>query len=1260
MATVEELRLFLQERLRAMDSTIRLEDGSPASVQVVEPTVRRFTPDALETDFEAFAKARLTQEFPSMITEEGSAIVDLVMKPMQILLEPFVREIRAIRRNQSLLDPSVLNKDEADALLGNIFVRRRTGDYSKGTVRAYFTNPVSANIGGSNTAFTATGLRFRPVTPQSITSESMIFNTDGGLYYFDVTYVAEGVGRSYNVAPNAIIGITNLPAATRVRNLRKFESGLNEETTLEVVSRGEQSIGERSLTTVPGIVSRLYDQFEDLRILNVVGFNDAEMQRDVITGGNLGVPLSYGVDGATADDGDADGYTPYFDSAVGAFTSLLGPAGSDASGYVLTAWMMKAGDLQPIDYDLKEVVSATRVAIADTYTGDDRIPEPQTTVTWVVRKRSLTLSDVPGGILFPDVGGITVDVPEDEIHVGGCTDMYVAGNATETATLAISIFGTYEPAIRAKTAATFGPADRSVDLTSMTNVDFLKVIVGKSSVRLMSGADTGTYRIISSTWVGPSTIRLEVDRELTATDSAILFDVADSVDIGLTEPKEVLTSGTDLRTYAGANIVDTGSGKTWTDFGITTDHILEILNGDDAEEYSINLVSGSVLTLAATLSQTADPIQYRVLRKQDEAINLPLMRVKSVERLDSNLEPTGDFVPYKHVIDSRSTSFQNPGRGAKAGTEDVTTDDTLSVTPSLDPRKVTSSNTAIDYYALGVRPGNIVNVNTGDNTGYYVVARDGVGGSPAAAIGLLDYEFLVESDLEWPDSAMSYAVGEPSYGSFRLYFLEPVSVEVTADGTLISVDIGDVSRRFRPDPTMWDEYFPTDDTIPTFSASSSSAVADLYAPGGASAYETVVYGVETDDRVEVTFAPVVGSKAHASATTALDGKTLLLDLGRGAERITFTGTIGIDDIVSQVNTQASRSVAAKWADGGDNYFMLRSNQEVTILDNSADSDDATDDVFGTDRSTNNPWHSSGVFAGGVSPNDQTDNDSPHKGFWYVVGAAGTSMTLEDGDGVAFNPADNVDSELGHYMIFARSGRQRITSTQMNEQRDVLGLYYFDVECVSEGHGDSWNVNPDLRGIVAGYDSEGWDMTVEDRDQSYSMAEEPWLHVSPRVLVVGANYDPGNYTELVGESFQITYERAPIVEQVHAFVRDQQERVVCESPLARSLLPIFVRTYLEYRGGPTETDLRSEITGLVEKVLPEQQLEVSDITGKATRFGASYILMPVTVVGIGHQLDRTIVVERSQDAISTERLSALIPDDDGTTTEGSSWILLNRS
>lgn len=1282
-----------------MDPTINLNDGSPAMTQVVEPVVSRLKPDPFETDVMVYILTRLEQEHPHLFTDEGGALADLFVKPMATLLEPIRREFSSVSKQLSLADPDQLTSVEADKLMANFFMTRNPGGYARVKVRIYFQNPLSVNIGTTNVAYTSSGLRFLPTQAQSINAEEMLFNLDSsGLYYFDVHFQAERPGTAYNIVAGDIAGVTGLSASTRATNLSKAAPGVREETTSEFIDRGESSMGERSITSFPGMVAALRGEFANLSIVQAIGFNDEEMHRDVIAGGSLGPVLQSGLDGITHDDGDADGWTTYFEVDSGSvdFTTAFGPVGTDLSGYSLEVWYNDGVAVSPHEYTLKQVEGASLVSISDEYDGSAALPDgivTSLTGTWTIRTRgNITLSDIPGGILFPDVlSGEGLTVPDNEIHVGGCADVYVRGGDIEEASVALTLVADEEVIARREDAQTdttgAAVSHGNVILNDLTEEEWDRIVEGRTSLVLEEGTDEGAYRIVQKLSGGPPyTVRLGQSMQAAGVVTDISYLLVDDVDINLLEPREIRYEGVNLRTVAGLAIVETVSGTPiFASVGVVEGDYVHILSGDDAGEYQIvpGGVLGNQLTLDTIMTTSSSPLAFEIYRKQD-GIKLPLLRVKTVEVLDSNLDPTGSFVPYRHPVDIQSTSFQNPGREAKAATSLSITNGTylfrgsaLGEEDEVQLVDGAGAPTGVDLYAtLGVRPGDIVNINTSDNQGYYTVVAVGTVG------GLSSVDKMqLDRDLRWPtvvlSDLMDYAVGPPSYGSCRFYFLDPVTVEMTYADTLLAVELGTTSLNFRPDPDVWDEYLPSETTVAVVAFTSADALGHLYtypddttATGGVGVppyLDLAAYGYVAGDRVEITYAPLVGSEnVGTGGPYNLDGATILIDVGNGNEVVTFSGTsLDADTIVSQINAQLSKDVAAKYEDpaaAGDFYLMLRADHEITIRDNSGAANDATATLFGVNRQMWNPWLPADAFAA-----QETDNESPEKGFYYTGGTPSLTspITLEELDGsgshvIGTYPGGSIDPTLGHYAHFDRQGRQRISSTAMADQVDENGLYYVDVECISEGYGNLWNIADGLQMTATGYRAEGWEITTEDEDTSYSMAEVPWLGISPRILVSGSEDDPFERQEIAGRSIQVVYERDPIVEQVHEFVRDPHNRVLCMNPLARSLLPIFVRTYIEYRSGGTEAEVREDIAELIESILPEQMLEVDDIADVVRRTGATKVTHPVTLLGIGHQRNRSIVTERSVDQISSGRLSALIPDDDGTTSEGASRISLLRT
>jgi len=1262
MASEATLRLFVEERLRAYDSKINLDTGSPASIEVVDPIVRRFSPDPLEPDLKKFCLTRLRQEFPRLMAEEGAAIADTLIKPSQVLLEPLRREVRSVKRQLSLSDPSALTSDEADALMRNVFVRRKSGDFARIKVRIFFTNPMSQSIGSTNFAFTGRNLRFIPTEPQSITAEGMLLNVDGNLFYFDVNYVAEAPGIRYNIGKSEITGVTGLTAATRATNLVKAEYGLNEETTIQMIARGEQSIGERSLTTVPGTVAVLFEEFSDLQILQVIGFNDPEMLRDVVTGGGRGAILYQGTDGATPDDGSVGSYTSWFDSATGSFTSRFGPVGTDLSGYELTAFV--GGEFK--EFTLGEVLGATRITINSSYEGSDRLPQGGSSIYWIIRNReTLTLSGIPGGILFPDELATEVEIKDNEIHVGGCADMMVKGSTLEDKALAVSVIAD-QNALARREDARFTNGSKVVELTDISSDEFDSITSQRSTLYVEAGPNEGAYKIITKTAPNFVYIQAADPSTFTTTSPGHSYVVVDDIDVDLTGPKEIKYEGSDLQTYAGLKVVDTVSGLP--DFlpvsgvGVTDEDTVEIVNGSDRGLYGIETggVAASQITLETALTQTDGPLQYRIYRL-GTGIELPLLRVKTIELLDSDLKPRGAYIPYRNPVDCQSNSFQNPGRGAKAGTS-VDPDDRLTREPNPDEDIVSSSEVA-NFYNLGVRVGDLVNITTTDNRGFYTVVA--VGGEPGGPLSAEPTQIQLDRQLMWPSSDMKYDLGAPSYGSFRLYFLDPVTFEVSYNDTFFSVELGNGSSlRFRPDPGVNHEFLPSGTTVPTLQMTSAGDDVYLWPPGAGTGTEIehAVHDIKADDRVTITYAPIVGSLDQTSASLDLKDKTLIIDVGSGFETVVFPSDgMDLSSAISEINSQLSKEIASKYVRTGapaGEYLMLRADHEITMDGTGT----ATGDLF--DDPAENPngrarfmaWYASGNFAG-----NETNNDSPDEGTYVVDFPMATvnQIALNNLDGTNFSASYTIEDELGHYAHFSHVSIQRISVTDMADQQDSLGFYYFDVECISEGYGDTYNIGEDQQATAEGYYSEGWDISVEDDNLSYSMAEVPWLSISPRMLVEGVDDDPNNYTELTGTSIQVNYERMPLVEHVHSFVLEKRNRIVCESPLSRALFPTYIRSYIKYRGGGSVSDVRSDLVELIEQTIPEQDLETSDMHHVVRRLGSSYVQQPITIVGVEHRKDRSIWTSRSEDAISTGRLSAMIPDDDGTTVEGASYLFLER-
>lgn len=1435
MPGTEDLKEFVENRLLAFDPDIDLTEGSPAQVQVVDPIVNRYAIDPLEMDLEKFIDARLAQEYPSMNIREGSGIRDLLVKPMQVLMDPVIRETNLIKQGQSLANPDLLSDTEADSLVANLFVSRTTGGLSTGTVRIYFNAPVAVNISVGNVCYTAAGLRFLPTTLQSISAEAMIFNQSGSLYYFDIQVTAEKAGTDYNIAKEEIVGITNLNAAVRVTNTQKFENGLDEESTQELVDRAELSITERSLVTGRGVSARLYDQFEDLAHLQVVGHLDAEMQRDIITGGDLGPVVYSGSDGYTEDDGDGDRLTSYFRIRYKDFASFFGATGpvenywltisqvyygTDASvppgaldHLILPNAEVTADDIglmivtldavnpanigvskikavstnvevqvdrvgvvegglhvillrPPKDYLIEEVMSPTELRI------DGLLPSGNQALIWSIREKKITLSDIPGGIIF-SVNG-TVEIQSDEVHIGGASDFYVRGTGVEEKELVLEAVSDEAPLVRALTLETKSAAgyeefvrDQSKDFVA------LGVKPGMSLV-IESGVDAGTKTILrvgitkpTGAPVGTEKQHLQIDPPVTSTATDLRYKIVDDIDIDLNQPKTRRGEGDDLQTLQLSSTVTTFSAVDFLALGTEVGDTLELLDGDDVGTYSVTGTSGTGnknLLISSQLASTANNISWE-LYKEQEGIEFPLVRIRTVDILDSSKQPTGDTVPYAEPVDARSTPFSNAGRGVKLSTRDaitgiVGTVDLLGLSyplstsslfiqvngafpawvvttgatsptdvvnkinnqfPNLagtldfngetfltlrsadrwvellpaagntffgfsasgeDNRQIKSagniSNWAAAAYDLkSIR--DVVSITTGDNIGHlYLIA---VESGRLLAVGFDETEGRLR--FLQPGVAVSLSVGSRSYGKARVYFLEPTSFQahgawhpplrnttdvpsnkaIAAAGTTIPADeepvsyftatINGASLRFFPDPDLRHQILPPPDSdVPNnlLTTNGSSTVTTDSSPAGVLGQNSrdadidfLKREVKTGDLLEVTYQPIQGTVDLTTAGGFVYGdgvgddipgdppKTLTLSLdGAPAKTLTFSDQVADEsDLVDEINDFFGETIAYLETIGSAKYLRLEADFEFSLY---AGDPNAANVTLGLPTST-------------TSNKAISDIDG-----YYEITYVGNLSDATKHYALTVSPAvGGAAGGQAQHFIIVRPGLQRLHSTEMANNTET-GLYYMDVELVSEGSGDDWNLEANELFDIENYESDGYRLVVEDSNFSYSTLEKLTMVVSRRILTVGTSDQPDSALTLSSQNLQVNYDRSPLVSSIQSFASADLERVLNASLLVRHLQPHYLNFDLNYRGGSSADVVGDDVDDYLNELGPDERVEVSDLQNLALKRGASYVQNPVTLVAVAHDETRKISVERSNDYVTKGRLSTFFKDNVVVTRE----------
>jgi hypothetical protein len=1336
-----DLKTFIIQCLQQVDNTLDLTPGSPYDTQVIEPILSRVGTDPFTVDIGLFIQTLLNQQFPDMPTKEGDAITDLLIKPAIVLWNPIVREISRVETVQSFADPTTLTTDDAAALGANLFATLNPGNLAVGVVRIYFAQPQSVSVSPSNYVTCQQGLHFFPTEVQSIRVDEMMLNVEQSLYYFDINVIAEAAGDQYNIDVDQVVTIANVQSAQRITNKARFRTGSPAQTAVEFVDNISQSLTERSMVTQRGINAQLTAAFPELTSVNPIGFNDPEMQRDIITGGGLGPIIAAGVALFAEPDGENAPTTRRVKTTeLGVdFSSLLGPTQQGVEGFTLTIASPTGTQAFPIG-SLPVVRDIGVLAVVDTQTLDlvDEVLLPTATgLVWILRANTISLSNIPGGILFPNTPYGTLQIPPNQIHIGGCTDIYVRANAFDSATLILTSIIDDEPAL---SGIALVPTSDVTPYT-VTLDDYIlgtNYSVGDPTWTILENAasnnltleildppNAGDYRILNVDQSGASPV-LTVDQAIAIVVGNERWRISDQIFIDLTEPKDTKISGSDLATVQNIDIVSTISGVDFSDYGVGPGDTLRILTGAlILGDYQVVEVLSPLFThiqVDRELPASVSNAKYTIFRPNAAGgITTPFIRIDSIQLLDTSSQPVGTIIPYAKPIDVQSNGFANSAHGIKFdlvdGTLGIVTKPFLSATvPLLAGKNLTiqwEGQTQFNVTFTGVNPIPLASVVAQINAqslgvagvSIAVLMADGtqvgiipvgpnvqVGVGPSTALPLLfgglipvssrdinsvevfddggwaslrpaldsnfdvaqvvdglqiGFYFLALStpaDLEEPvpnqpfditendplrtrydfnpEVSVHIQVGSRSLGTARLYFLDPTSFQVNENAlfTLTNTD-GSVLNYF-PDPSNNYQTIPPlpSGAVPLDGSAAPNTPAFPPDLGTLTSISTdfIAFGIQPGDTLNVTYVPLAGTVSLLDPVVGLNTKILTLSLaGAPNKNIIFihdsNAIAGTDvtraGVVTQINNIVGQVICSLDAT---NHLVFNPNFSVIV------------------RSTG----SANSYLGFSTVSDE-DNSSLNFGT-YQVTAVPTPNTL------VVTPSFS-HTETNEQFTVSRDGLQRIVSTTMATQQDSSGLYYFDVTLVSQGTGDDYNIGANLQLTVAGYTSDGYYLTTDDSNLTFSPAEKPNLIISNSILEVGVTDSPANATQLSGQNIQINYDQSSLTNDVDSFARSDTERVINDSPLGRHLIPYFVRFALNYTGGSSPTVLIPDIQTFILALEPTQALQVSDMEKLAYNRNAVSVDNPIDLIAVIYNVDRTISVERSQDSLNTGRLAAFFPD-----------------
>jgi hypothetical protein len=267
--------------------------------------------------------------------------------------------------------------------------------------------------------------------------------------------------------------------------------------------------------------------------------------------------------------------------------------------------------------------------------------------------------------------------------------------------------------------------------------------------------------------------------------------------------------------------------------------------------------------------------------------------------------------------------------------------------------------------------------------------------------------------------------------------------------------------------------------------------------------------------------------------------------------------------------------------------------------------------------------------------------SARSGDYEITKVGFTSTPTSDHAYLQISPTPTVVGQSQHIQIY-RPGVQRIIPKTMINQQEYA-LYFMDVELISEGPGNEWNLGPDFVMTAEDYRADGYYLQATDDLRTFSMDEEVQLVLSPTLLSETTPDKREAATAVYNQNYNITYERSPLVESIQAFCKSEMERVLVANILVRHLMPHYISTEMTYSGGSETNVILQDILDFLKTLEPTDRLEASDLEHLIRKRGASYVQNPVTLIAVVHNLDRSVTVERSQDYVTAGLMSTFFAE-----------------
>jgi len=631
MASLDTLRNFIKDRLRAYDPSLDTSDGSAATTEVVDPIIARLGTQPFDLDTKIFIQQRITELYPNVFTL--GELEDLFINPLLTILDPVIQEENRIAIGQSLNNLALMSDEEVDDLVANSFEQREPGGFASGYVRCYYQAPLSLVITTDKAANHTSGLKFYSPTNLEISSSQMLLNRDGFNYFIDIFVEAENVGEEYNVEAGTITSFDDLRNPIKVTNLSKFVGGLPTETNEQLIQRAKDGRIEQSLNTKRGAAARVKKLFPSVKAIQTIGAGEIGMNRDILTGSDQGLA-----------------YLSFLGLLFGSWVFI-----NTQNGFIDSSQAVQVGDVFKFQTATAGLVQSAKIKnilfvipgppvlyILELDT-DFSLVAGQGITGFILKPGSITISKVPQGTL-------NGSIPTNEVHIGGFMDTYIAPTDNvqlETVIKNVSDTGNFFATLTGQTVA------GSNVFSTVVPTDFASLGVSIGDSLILETGDIGVYEIIEVT-----TSNLRVNSVFTINAANIRAKIVKDLIVDYLEPKTVkfpfVGTSIDLNVVAGATLFT--SSTNLITYGVAIGDVIEITAGSNKGRYVITAFDtflggkGPIVDRAAVLTETGP--SYIVYTLQT-GLTVPIVRPLSLDILDINNQPTGFKVPYGDLVDVR-------------------------------------------------------------------------------------------------------------------------------------------------------------------------------------------------------------------------------------------------------------------------------------------------------------------------------------------------------------------------------------------------------------------------------------------------------------------------------------------------------------------------------------------------------------------------------------------------------------------------------